>query len=109
MCREQLGKLPSKLGELTAEGAAVLGISNDPPKEAARLAQDLRLPFPILSDPSMEVIRAYRMKGEGMEMADMGYVVIDKQGRIRAREIDRRFGEHVERIVHALRQAKRQA
>ena len=109
MCREQLGKLPPKIGELTAEGAAVLGISNDTPEEAARLMRELGLSFPILSDPAMEVIRAYRMKGQGMEMADMGYVIIDKQGRIHARQIDRRFGEHVETMVHALRQAKSQA
>jgi hypothetical protein len=57
----------------------------------------------------MEVIRAYRMKGQGMEMADMGYVIIDKQGRIHTRQIDRQFGEHVETMVHALRQAKSQA
>ncbi len=42
-------------------------------------------------------------------MADMGYVVIDKQGRIRARQIDRRFGEHFGAIVRAAREAKREA
>lgn len=86
----------------------MLGISIDMPDAAARLAKDLNLPFAILSDPRMEVIRAYGMKGEGMDMADMGYVVIDKQGRIRARQIDRRFGENVATIVRALRQAKEQ-
>lgn len=108
MCREQLVELRPKVGELTAEGAAVLGISHDPPQQATRLAQDLGLTFPLLSDPAMEVIRAYRMKGDGMEMADMGYVVIDKQGRTRTRQIDRRFGENGERIIRALRRAKRQ-
>jgi len=91
-----------------AEGATVLGISRDSPDAAARLARDLALPFPILSDVRMEVIRAYRMKGEGMEMADLGYVIIDKQGRIRTRQIDRRFGENVGMILRALRQAKGQ-
>lgn len=108
MCREQLGKLQPKVGDLTAEGAAVLGVSNDTPEMAARLAKELGLPFQILSDPRMEVIRAYGMKGAGMDMADMGYVVIDKQGRIRAREIDRRFGENAATIVRALREAKEQ-
>ena len=108
MCREQLVKLQPKVGELTAEGAAVVGISTDKPEESARLAKELNLPFAILSDPRMEVIRAYGMKGEGMEMADMGYVVIDKQGRIRTRQIDRRMGENVGMIVRALRQAKGQ-
>ncbi len=108
MCREQLGKLRPRVGELTAEGAAVLGISIDSPEEAARLTRELGLAFPVLADISMEVIRAYRMKGEGMEMADMGYVIIDKQGRIRTRQIDRRFGESVGMMVRALRQAKSQ-
>jgi len=65
----------------------VLGISIDMPDAAARLAKDLNLPFAILSDPRMEVIRAYGMKGEGMDMADMGYVVIDKQGRVALRAV----------------------
>ena len=108
MCREQLGKLPLKVGELTAEGAAVLGISIDTPEAAAKLTRDLGLPFPILADVSMEVTRAYRMKGEGMDMPEMGYVIIDKQGRIHTRQIDRRFAENIGMIVRALRQAKSQ-
>ena len=108
MCREQLVKLPPRIGELTAEGAAVLAMSKDTPEAAARLVRELGLPFPILSDVSMEVIRAFRMEGEGMGMADLGYVIIDKQGRIWTRQIDRRFGENVGMIVRALRQAKSQ-
>ena len=108
MCREQLVKLPPKIRELTGEGAALLGISIDGPEAAARLAQDLRLPFPILSDPTMEVIRAYGMKGEGMEMADMGYVVIDRQGQIRAKKIDRQFGENINDIVEILKKLRRE-
>lgn len=108
MCRVQLGKLRPKISELTAEGAAVLGISRDNPEQAAKMTRELGLPFPILSDVSTEVIRAFRMKGEGMEMAELGYVIIDKQGRIRTRQIDRRFAENVGIIVRALRQAKSQ-
>ena len=106
MCREQLGQLRPKIGELTAEGAAVLAMSRDTPAAAGRLASELGLPFPILSDVSMEVIRAFRMEGEGMGMADLGYVIIDKEGRIRTRQIDRHFGENVWMIVRALRHAK---
>jgi peroxiredoxin Q/BCP len=106
MCREQLVKLQPKVGELTAAGAAVLGISIDTPEAAARLVKELNLGFPILSDPRMAVIQAYGMKGEGMDMADMGYVVIDKQGRIRTRQVDRRMGENAGMIVRAVRQAK---
>lgn len=109
MCREQLGKLPKQIDALTAEGAAVLGISGDSPDAATGLIKDLGLPFPILSDPRMAVVRAFAMYGDSMGMPEMGYVVIDKQGRIRTRQVDRRFGENVDSIVRALRAAKREA
>ena len=109
MCREQLGKLPRNVEALTAEGAAVLAISGDTTEAAARLSQELGLAFPILSDPPMAVIRAFAMYGSSMGMPEMGYVVIDKQGRIRARHVDRRFGENVDSIVRAARAAQEQA
>ncbi len=83
----------------------MLAISIDSPEQAARLVKELALPFAILSDPRMDVIRAYGMKGDGMDMADMGYVVIDKQGRIRTRRIDRRFGENAGVIARAVGEA----
>ncbi|HXK34459.1 MAG TPA: redoxin domain-containing protein [Dehalococcoidia bacterium] len=109
MCRQQLGKLPKKVDALTAEGAAVLAISGDTTEAAARLSQELGLPFPILSDPRAAVVRAFAMYGESMGMPEMGYVVIDRQGRIRARRMDRRFGENVDTIVREVRAAQEQA
>ena len=84
----------------------MVAVSIDTPEAASRLASELKLPFPLLSDPRMTVIRPYGMKGEGMDMADMGYVVVDKQGRIRTRQVDRRFGENVGMIVRAVQKAK---
>ena len=107
MCREQLGKLPDKVNALTAEGAAVLAISGDSSDGSARLAKELDLPFPVLSDPRSTVVRAFGMYGESMGMPEMGYVVIDKQGRVRSRQVDRQFGENVDSIVRAVRAAKR--
>ena len=109
MCREQLGKLPKKVGALTAEGAAVLGVSGDSTDAAARLTQELGLSFPVLSDPRMTVVRAFGMFGDSMGMPEMGYVVIDRQGRIRTRQMDRQFAENIDSIVRALRDAKREA
>ena len=83
----------------------MLAVSIDPPEVQHRLAADLKLPFPLLSDPRMSLIRAYGMTGDGMDMGDMGYIVIDKHGRIRARQVDRRFGENVDSIVRALHEA----
>jgi peroxiredoxin len=52
----------------------------------------------------MRVIVMYGMKAHNMAMAEMGYVVIDAGGRIRARRTDREMGEHAEDIIKAVRQ-----
>jgi len=106
MCREQLGRLPREIDAITAEGAAVLAVSADTPAEATRLQQDLGLSFPVLSDPRGQVVRAFGMFSGAMGMPEMGYVVIDKRGRIRTRQVDRRFGGSVDEMVRAIREAK---
>jgi mycoredoxin-dependent peroxiredoxin len=106
MCREQLVKLRPHVKEFQAEGAAVLAMSMDTPEEASKLAQELNLDFPVLSDPNMGIVREYGMYGKQMRMPEMGYTVIDKEGRIRTEEVDRQFGENVNAILRALRRAK---
>lgn len=106
MCTTQLVKLQARLTELTSEGAAVFAVSIDTQEQARRVAQQFGLSFPLLSDPGMQVIRQFGMKGERMEMGELGYVVIDREGRIRAKRIDREFGDHVELLLHHVRQAK---
>jgi len=105
MCREQLVKLRPHVKELLAENAAVLAMSMDTPEEASKLARDLSLAFPVLADPNMGIFREYGMYGKQMRMPEMGYAVIDKQGRIRTEEVDRQFGENVNDILRALRSA----
>jgi hypothetical protein len=46
----------------------------------------------------MRIIRQYHMTEPGMKMVHMGYVIIDRQGRIRVRNVDRQFGEHAHDI-----------
>ncbi len=109
MCREQLVKLRPHVRELEAEGAVVLGMSMDKPSDGYQLASNLSLSFPLLSDPNMVIVGEYGMEGKQMGMPEMGYAVIDKQGRIRAQNIDQRFGENAAAILQVLRQAKRSA
>lgn len=99
----QLGKLRSDLARLRETGAQIFAISNDDRDNARRTADELKNGVTVLSDPSMRAIYLYGMKGDRMSMADMGYVVIDGRGVIRARTIDRQFGEHAEDIVRVLK------
>ena len=98
----QLGKLRDQIGRIRATGAEVFAISNDDRENAGRMAAELRDSIRVLSDPSMRVIYRYGMKGERMPMADMGYVLIDRAGVIRARTIDRHLGERGDEIVRVL-------
>lgn len=82
----------------------MFAISSDAPDDARRMATELALDFPVLSNPSMDVIYRYRMKGERMPMADMGYVLIDATGRVRVHKIDRQFGEHASDLIGHLRE-----
>jgi len=81
----------------------VLGVSIDAPSVARHTVTQVGLQFPLLSDPQMRVIQQYGMKGTDMQMAHMGYVIIDRQGRIRARRIDRQFGEHTRDMLAMVR------
>ena len=106
MCQTQLGKLQKRLKEVEATGAAVFAVSIDRPEAARKLRQDFNLTFLILSDSKMEVTRAYQMKGERMEMSDMGYVIIDRQGLIRAKRIDRTFADDLKDVLDTLSQVR---
>lgn len=105
----QLGKLRPEVARIRGLGAEVFAISNDPPVDARRMATEVGLDFPVLSNPSMDVIYRYRMKGDRMPMADMGYVLIDRSGRIRAHKIDRQFGERAHEITGQLERLSRTA
>jgi peroxiredoxin len=98
----QLGKLRADVHRIRALGAEVFAITNDGPEDARRMATEVGLDFPVLSNPSMDVIFRYRMKGERKPTADMGYVLIDATARIRRHKIDRRFGEHSADLVESL-------
>lgn len=77
----------------------MLGISIDPPSVARHTVAQLGLQFPLLADPPMRVVQQYSMKGQDMQMANMGYVIIDVHGRIRTRKVDPQFGEHAQDIL----------
>jgi len=105
----QLVKLQRHFTEVEATGAAVFAVSIDRPDVAREMRRDMGLTFPILFVPDMQVIRALGMKGEGMDMGDMGYVIIDKRGLIRERKVDRNFGDNARQIIDLLEKVQREA
>ena len=87
-CTAQACGFAERYPQIQEKGAVVLGISKDSVKSHARFAENNSLPFTILSDPDLEVIRAYDVwkakKLYGKE--SMGVVrttyLIDEEGTI---------------------------
>ena len=63
-CTRQACAFASALGAFREKGVKVIGISRDSVASHARFAEKYNLPFILLSDPSLEVIKAYGAFGE---------------------------------------------
>ncbi|GGL35541.1 thioredoxin-dependent thiol peroxidase [Planomonospora parontospora] len=63
-CTKQACDFRDSLDSLTAAGFAVLGVSKDTPAKLAKFAEHDALTFPLLSDPELEVHKAYGVYGE---------------------------------------------
>ena len=63
-CTTQACDFRDSLSSLQAAGFEVLGLSPDPPGKLARFRDEQSLTFPLLSDPSTEVLTAYGAYGE---------------------------------------------
>ncbi|MDD1776102.1 MAG: peroxiredoxin [Candidatus Methanomethylicus sp.] len=64
------------------KGAIVIGVSLDTVELHKKFAQKYTLPFPILSDNSKEVAKAYGVLGVGSLAAKRVTFIINKQGKI---------------------------
>jgi peroxiredoxin len=71
--------------DFAARHVRVVAISVDSVEKSRDLAKDLGLEYPLLSDPSMGVIRAYGVADESNEIAWPAEFLIDAGGRIRWR------------------------
>ena len=63
-CTTQACDFRDSLSSLQAAGYEVLGLSPDPPAKLARFRDEESLTFPLLSDPSKEVLTAYGAYGQ---------------------------------------------
>ncbi len=63
-CTTQACDFRDSLSSLQAAGFEVLGVSPDPPAKLARFREKESLTFPLLSDPSKQVLTAYGAYGE---------------------------------------------
>jgi peroxiredoxin Q/BCP len=64
-CSTQLGGLQAQLGALTAAGVTLLGVSPDDDVRQRTMAETLGLGFPLCSDASGQLARAYQAVAGG--------------------------------------------
>lgn len=62
-CTKQACDFRDNLGQLTDEGYVVLGVSKDKPAKLEKFVERDALTFPLLSDPELEVHKAYGAYG----------------------------------------------
>ena len=83
-----------------------MAISVDKPAEARKTESLVGKSVPLLSDPDLKITRAYGMESSmdmGTPLADMGYVIIGKDGRLMQRASDPLFGQNTGAIITHLK------
>ncbi|MEU4536846.1 thioredoxin-dependent thiol peroxidase [Streptosporangium sp. NPDC023825] len=107
-CTKQACDFRDSLASLTAAGFAVLGVSKDTPAKLAKFAEHDALTFPLLSDPSLEVHKAYDAYGEKTMYGrtTVGVIrstfVIDADGKIEKALYNVKATGHVARLRREL-------
>ncbi|MEV0582314.1 thioredoxin-dependent thiol peroxidase [Nonomuraea sp. NPDC050310] len=87
-CTKQACDFRDNLAQLTADGYVVLGVSKDTPAKLAKFVERDALTFPLLSDPSLEVHKAYgafglkKLYGKEVEGVIRSTFVIDADGKV---------------------------
>ncbi|MEU9831172.1 thioredoxin-dependent thiol peroxidase [Streptosporangium sp. NPDC048047] len=107
-CTKQACDFRDSLDSLAAAGFAVLGVSKDSPARLAKFAERDALTFPLLSDPQLEVHKAYGAHGEktmyGKTIVGVlrSTFVIDADGKIEKALYNVKATGHVARLRREL-------
>lgn len=80
-CTEECKSLRDQAEALKAYKVAFFAISVDQPEDNKTFAENLQLPYPILSDPSRETARAYGVL-QGLPVAARHTIYIGKDGKV---------------------------
>jgi peroxiredoxin Q/BCP len=87
-CTKQACAVRDVYGTVEAKGAAVIGISRDPPSALVKFREKYDLPFVLLSDPDHRVAEAYGAWGEKKRGGKTSYGIIrshfgvDEEGKL---------------------------
>lgn len=107
-CTTQACALRDRFDELKKTGAAVFGVSIDPPASHAKFIKKFSLPFPLLSDESRAIVEAYgvwvekSMYGKKYMGTERSTFVIRPDGTIQSVFRKVKPAEHTETVLEDL-------
>ena len=83
-------QLQRDLKSIEDSGIQLVGISYDEPAALKRFADQMKITFPLLSDPESKTIDAYHIRNEAAKgraegVPDPGTFILDRRGVIRAK------------------------
>ncbi|MFH2008829.1 MAG: redoxin domain-containing protein [bacterium] len=102
----QLGKLAKAHETIKAHGAQLVAIAADTPAQTARFKRRFKLPFTLLVDPELTVIRPWGLRQAGLKISVPATFVLRRDGRVVWRHISTNVWDRatVPKILKALRQ-----
>jgi peroxiredoxin len=81
-CRAHVAQLGRMVNEFRAAGAEILVILGDTLERAAKYAENLHSPFPVLADPERQVYREFGLDKALIVIQRTASVVVDREGMI---------------------------
>ena len=105
-CTAQSCSLRDNYNKMLKEGYAVIGVSADSPKKHLKFIEKYNLPFPLIADENLELIKAYDVWGKKQFMGKIydGIVrttfVIDENGMIEEVISKVDTAEHAGQVLH---------
>lgn len=102
-CFPHIKALNENYEQFTSRGVEVLMITSTDEKQSQIVVRDLKLKFPLLSDPSCNVFRSYRV-GQALGAPLPAQFVLDKQGKLRYKHLFSFLNHNasVERLLDAI-------
>jgi peroxiredoxin Q/BCP len=103
-CTKQACDFRDSLAELNGAGLDVVGISPDKPEKLAKFRDKEELTFPLLSDPSREVLTAWgafgekTMYGKTVQGVIRSTFLVDELGKIAVAQYNVRATGHVAKL-----------
>ena len=106
-------QLQRDLKSIEDAGIQLVGISYDEPEALKRFADQMKITFPLLSDPGSRTIDAYHIRNEAAEgkavgVPNPGTFILDRDGVIRAKLFLEGYRERhtTEALIEAAKTAK---